>query len=116
MISQVLASCATTPPDGQPCNDTVALGPVPDWVWLVVLGVGAVADRLNPDLDLLRSLGSGVAAADSTAAATNEAVRDLVEAVNALGADSSWILRSLTEYTRTPSSVRPSETNNLGDG
>lgn len=39
MTPLILASCATAPPEGQPCNDTVALGPIPDWVWLGVLGV-----------------------------------------------------------------------------
>ncbi|MEY9854217.1 hypothetical protein ABH923_003895 [Leifsonia sp. EB41] len=35
----VHASCATPPPNGQPCNDTVAYGPIPDVVWLSVAGI-----------------------------------------------------------------------------
>jgi hypothetical protein len=42
MWVEVLASCATPPPSGQECNDTVALGPTPDWVFPVVLGVIAL--------------------------------------------------------------------------
>jgi uncharacterized membrane protein len=42
MWVEVLASCATPPPSGQECNDTVALGPIPDWVVPVVLGVIAL--------------------------------------------------------------------------
>lgn len=36
----ILASCATAPPSGQECNDTVAMGPISDWVlisFLIVL-------------------------------------------------------------------------------
>lgn len=40
---------------------------------------------------------------------SDEGVRDFVDAVNALGADSRYVLSSLTEYTRTLSPVRPSE-------
>jgi hypothetical protein len=35
----VRASCVTPPPSGAVCNDTVALGPIPDWVWLAAMGV-----------------------------------------------------------------------------
>ncbi|MEN0085304.1 MAG: hypothetical protein AAGC66_11105 [Leifsonia sp.] len=35
----VHASCATAPPPGQECNDTVAFGPTPDWVLLGLLGL-----------------------------------------------------------------------------
>ena len=53
--------------------------------------------------------GTGGAGRSRAVNLSDEAVRDFVDAVNALGADSSWVLRSLTEYTRTLSSVRPSE-------
>jgi len=36
------ASCATAPPQGQECHDTVAYGPIPDAVWLSVLATIAV--------------------------------------------------------------------------
>ena len=42
MLLVALASCASPPPSGQTCNDTVALGPIPDWVFPVVLGVIAI--------------------------------------------------------------------------
>jgi hypothetical protein len=39
----VLASCATAPPNGPECNDTVeVLGPTPLWLPLVILGVIAL--------------------------------------------------------------------------
>lgn len=39
----VRASCATAPPNGQECNDTVALSsPVPSWLPLAILGVAVI--------------------------------------------------------------------------
>lgn len=39
----VRASCATAPPNGQECNDTVALSsPVPSWLPLAILGAVVV--------------------------------------------------------------------------
>ncbi|WP_018192220.1 MULTISPECIES: hypothetical protein [unclassified Leifsonia] len=40
MLQQLVwASCATAPPSGQECNDTVALtSPTPPWLPLAILG------------------------------------------------------------------------------
>jgi len=38
----IRASCASPPPSGQTCDDTIGFGPIPDWVFLVVLGVIAI--------------------------------------------------------------------------
>lgn len=39
MLDLVLASCATVPPNGQSCEDTVALSsPTPSWLPLAIVG------------------------------------------------------------------------------
>ncbi|MGH1549534.1 hypothetical protein ACRAWB_10330 [Leifsonia poae] len=38
-VPLILASCATAPPSGQECNDTVAMGSISDWVLISFLTV-----------------------------------------------------------------------------
>jgi hypothetical protein len=53
--------------------------------------------------------GAGAEAKPNTVEPSDKAVLEFVDAVNSLGADSRYLLRSLTEYTKTLSAVRPSE-------